>query len=168
LLRAAEDSGRTGRIIEILNLQALAQQTLGDIDEALNALEQALSLAEPEGYIRLFVDEGRPMAKLLQQVARQGIAQDYVAKLLATCEVRDINSGSTPQPPNPPAPIELLSDRETDVLRLLNTDLTSPEIAAELVVSVNTIRTHIKHIYEKLNAHSRYEAVERAKELGLL
>jgi LuxR family maltose regulon positive regulatory protein len=108
------------------------------------------------------------MAKLLQQVARRGIAQDYVAKLLAACEVRDINSASTPQPPNPPAPIELLSDRETDVLRLLNTDFTSPEIAAEIVGSVNTIRTHIKHIYEKLNAHSRYEAVERAKELGLL
>jgi LuxR family maltose regulon positive regulatory protein len=184
LLKAAGDGGRTGRVIEILNLQALAQQALGDMDEALNALERALSLAEPEGYIRLFVDEGRPMAKLLQQVARQGIALDYVTILLdafSSGEPFDYaqdrqrsggaggkESASTPQLPSSPAPIEALSERETDVLRLLNTDLSSPEIAAELVVSVNTVRTHIKHIYDKLNAHSRYEAVERAKELGLL
>ena len=170
LLRAAEDSGRIERMIEILNLKALAQQALGNVDQALNALEQALSLAKPEGYIRLFVDEGRPMVKLLQQVARRGIAQDYVAKLVAACEAGGVVAASPPRSPTLPAPplVEPLSDRELDVLRLLNTDLSGPEIAAELVVSVNTVKTHIKNIYSKLNVHGRYEAVERAKELQLL
>jgi len=182
LLRAAEDSGRTGRVIEILNLQALAQQALGDTVQALNVLEQALSLAEPEGYIRLFVDEGRPMEKFLRQVASHRIVQNYVAKLLTAFpkdegvkdELRSTDVHPFDSAQDKPSSlliqplIEALSDRELDVLRLLNTDLSGPEIAAELVVSVNTVKTHMKHIYDKLNVHSRYEAVERAKELNLL
>ena len=176
LQRRAESGGRFGRMIEILNLQALAQQALGHTDQALIALEQALSLAQPEGYVRLFVDEGLPLAKLLQQVTSRQIAVDYVGKLIDAFSTREQGSrgagekGSLSALPSaaPPTLIEPLSDRELDVLHLLNTDLSGPEIAAELVVSVNTVKTHIKHIYDKLNAHSRYEAVERAKELRLL
>ena len=175
LHRAADKGDRTGRVIEVLALKALAQQTLGDEEQAIFALLNALSLAEPEGYIRLFVDEGEPMAALLHKAATRGIASDYISELLAACEFETKDEGRTTDTSpssfvfRPPSPVvERLSDRELEVLRLLNTDLTAPEIAGELVISVNTVKTHIKHIYSKLDAHSRYEAVERAKELGLL
>ncbi len=155
---AAETAGWMGKAIEILVLQALALQAQGEEEEALAALERALSLAEPEGYVRTFVDEGEPMAKLLRQAEAHGVAPDYVSQLLAAFEIETEDEGL----------VEPLSDRELEVLRLLSTDLSAPEIAAELVVSVNTVRTHIKHIYSKLDAHSRYQAVERAKELDLL
>jgi LuxR family maltose regulon positive regulatory protein len=178
LHQAAENGDRTGRVIEVLALKALALQTLGDAEQALLALQNALSLAEPEGYVRLFVDEGEPMAALLHKSAPRGIASKYVSKLLDSFGaeaqrrrgVREEEISPPPLPPSTPAPLPVdpLSDRELEVLRLLTTDLSAPEIAAELVVSVNTVRTHIKHIYSKLDAHSRYEAVERAKGLGLL
>jgi LuxR family maltose regulon positive regulatory protein len=179
LLQAAEDGGRTGRVIEMLTLQALAQGALGDTQQALIPLERALSLAEPEGYVRLFVDEGEPMAMLLYEAAARGISPNYANKLLAAFGAeaqRRRGAGeqklapSRPSPSAPsPLPLEPLSDRELEVLRLLlNTDLSAPEIAVELVVSVNTVRTHIKRIYSKLDAHSRYEAVQRAKEIDLL
>jgi LuxR family maltose regulon positive regulatory protein len=175
LLQAAEDGGRTGRVVEILSLQALAHAALGDKQQALISLERSLSLAEPEGYIRLFVDEGAPMAKLLSQAASRGIAPVYVGKLLAAFEIETNDEGRRTKESvpsfvlRPPSPlVDPLSDRELEVLRLLNTDLSAPEIADELVVSANTVRTHIKRIYSKLDVHSRYEAVARAKELGLL
>jgi LuxR family maltose regulon positive regulatory protein len=170
LLHAAEDGGRRGRVIEILALQALARGALGDTQQALISLERSLYLAEPEGYIRLFVDEGAPMAALLHKAAARGIAPDYANQLLAAFGAGEVEMAPPRLPPSPPSPLPLepLSDRELEVLRLLNTDLSAPEIAAELVVSVNTVRTHIKHIYSKLDAHSRYQAVERAKDLGLL
>jgi LuxR family maltose regulon positive regulatory protein len=180
LLQAAEDGGRTASVIEILVLQALALQAvaqgaLGDMQPALIPLKRSLSLAEPEGYIRLFVDEGAPMAKLLREAEAHGIAPHYVRALLRVLESETNDEGpSAEQSPSsfvlrPPSPVvEPLSDRELEVLRLLSTDLSAPEIAAELVVSANTVRTHIKHIYSKLDAHSRYEAVERAEELNLL
>jgi LuxR family maltose regulon positive regulatory protein len=158
LLQAAEDGGRRGHVVEILALQALAQGALGDTQQALISLERSLSLAKPEGYVRLFVDEGLPMLKLLRQAAARGIAPDYVGELLAAFEIETEDEGL----------VEPLSDRELEVLCLLSTDLSAPEIAAELVISANTVRTHIKHIYSKLDAHSRYEALERAKELNLL
>jgi LuxR family maltose regulon positive regulatory protein len=170
LLSAAEDGGRKGRVIEIWMLQALAQQALGDTEQPLPTLERALLLAEPEGYIRLFVDEGQPMMTLLRQAASQGITPTYVDKLLPAFDAREQKSVPSPLPPSPPTPllIDPLSDRELDVLRLLSTDLSGPEIAEELMVSVNTVKTHLKNIYSKLDAHSRYEAVERAKQLDLL
>jgi LuxR family maltose regulon positive regulatory protein len=158
LRRTAETAGWMGKVIETLVLQALALQAGGEEEEALAALERALSLAEPEGYVRTFVDEGEPMVKLLSQAKDHGITPDYTSQLLATFEIETEDEGL----------VEPLSDRELEVLRLLGTDLSAPEIAAELVVSANTVRTHIKHIYSKLDTHSRYEAVQRAKELGLL
>ena len=112
------------------------------------------------------------MAKLLRQAASRDIAPDYVSRLLAAMEPGTAfeELPPTPLPARPPAHplIDPLTDRELEVLRLLSTDLSGPEIAEELIVSLNTVKTHIKRIYGKLDAHSRYEAVERAQELNLL
>ena len=161
LLRAAEEGGRTGRVLEILVLQALAHQARGDIPAALAALQRALTLAEPEGYVRVFVDEGPPMASLLRAAAKQGIARDYVRRLLAAGTATEDTS------PIKQALIDPLSERELDVLRLLGTELDGPAIARELMVSLNTVRTHTKNIYAKLAVTSRRAAVRRAAELGL-
>jgi len=162
LLLAAEEGGRTGRVIEILVLQALAHQTLGDIPAALASLERPVTLAEPEGYVRVFVDEGPPMTSLLRAAAKQGIRRDYVRRLLAAVSKTDHGS------PREQALIEPLSERELDVLRLLGTELDGPAIARELMVSLNTMRTHTKNIYAKLAVTSRRAAVRRAAELDLL
>ncbi len=161
LLRAAEEGQRTGSVIEILVLQALAHQMRGDIPAALASLQRALTLAEPEGYIRIFVDEGPPMASLLRAVAKQGTARNYVRRLLAAVNK---TKDSTPAKQGL---IEPLSERELDVLRLLGTDLDGPDIARELIVSLNTMRTHTKNIYAKLGVNNRRAAVRRAKELDL-
>ncbi len=161
LLQAAEAGGRTGRAIEILIVQALAHQAQGDIPAALIPLQQALSLAEPEGYIRIFVDEGQPMVVLLEKAAKHGIAPNYVHQLLTA-------TGSAPdRPPVTQVLIDPLSERELEVLRLLGTDLNGPEIARELVVSLNTMRTHTKNIFSKLGVDNRRSAVRRAEELHL-
>jgi LuxR family maltose regulon positive regulatory protein len=162
LLLAAEEGGRTGRVIEILVLRALAHQALGDIPATLASLERAVTLAEPEGYVRVFVDEGRPMTSLLRAAANQGIRRGYVRRLLAA--VSKTEHGS----PREQALIEPLSERELDVLRLLGTELDGPAIARELMVSLNTVRTHTKNIYAKLAVNNRRAAVRRAAELDLL
>jgi LuxR family transcriptional regulator, maltose regulon positive regulatory protein len=166
LLQAAEEGGRTGSVIEILVLQALAHQTQGDIPAALVPLSRALRLAEPEGYIRMFVDEGPPMAELLTRMKDEGgRMKQYIHKLLAAFgKQEDVHPSSRiPQPL-----VEPLSERELDVLRLLRTDLNGPEIARELMVSLNTLRTHTKNIYTKLGVNARRAAVRRAEELDLL
>jgi LuxR family maltose regulon positive regulatory protein len=162
LLHAAEDGGRTGSVIEILVLQALAHQTRADIPAALVPLERALTLAEPEGYVRTFVDEGPPMAALLEAAAKRRIAPTYVRRLLTAFGTAE------DRPPARQDLIEPLSDRELEVLRLLATELDGPEIARELVVSLNTMRTHTKRIYAKLGVTNRRAAVRRAEELGVL
>jgi len=162
LLQAAEAGERTGSVLAILVVQALAHQAAGDISAALVSLERALTLAEPEGYVRLFVDEGPPMAASLEAAAKYGIAPNYVRQLLtgfATAE---------DTPPATQGLIEPLSERELDVLRLLGTDLDGPDIARELMVSLNTMRTHTKNIYSKLGVNTRRAAVRRAEELELL
>jgi LuxR family transcriptional regulator, maltose regulon positive regulatory protein len=161
LLRAAEEGARKGSVIEILVLQALARQARGDIPAALASLLRAVTLAEPEGYVRVFVDEGPPMASLLRAAAKQGIALSYVRRLLAAVSKTEDST------PVSQGLIEPLSERELDVLRLLGTDLGGPEIARELVVSLNTVRTHTKNIYTKLGVNNRRAAVRRAAELDL-
>ena len=161
LLRAAEEGRRTGSVIEILVLQALAHQARDDIPAALASLRRALTLAEPEGYVRIFADEGPPMASLLRAAAKQGIARNYVRRLLAA--VNKTGDGT----PASQGLIEPLSERELDVLRLLGTDLGGPDIARELIVSLNTVRTHTKNIYAKLGVNNRRAAVRRARELDL-
>ena len=161
LLLAAEGGGRTGHVIEILVLQALALQVPGHIPAALTCLERALTLAEPEGYVRVFVDEGPPMASLLRAAAKQRIAVSYVRRLLAAAGETEHDS------PVKQALIEPLSERELEVLRLLGTELDGPAIARELMVSLNTVRTHTKNIYTKLAVTNRRAAVRRAAELDL-
>jgi LuxR family maltose regulon positive regulatory protein len=161
LLRAAEEGQRTGSVIEILVLRALAHQARDDIPAALASLRRAVTLAEPEGYVRIFADEGPPMASLLRAAAKQGITPSYVRRLLAA-----INKTEDGMPASQGL-TEPLSERELDVLRLLGTDLGGPDIARELVVSLNTVRTHTKNIYAKLGVNNRRAAVRRAKELDL-
>jgi LuxR family maltose regulon positive regulatory protein len=162
LLLAAEAGGRTGRVIEILVLRALAHQALGDVPAALGFLDRAVTLAEPEGYVRVFVDEGPPMTSLLRAAAKQGTRRDYVRRLLAAAS--GIERGGRSEQ----ALIEPLSERELDVLRLLGSELDGPAIARELMVSLNTMRTHTKNIYAKLAVTNRRAAVRRAAELNLL
>ena len=167
LLRAAEEGQRTGSVIEILVLQALAHQVRDDVPAALASLQRALTLAEPEGYVRIFADEGPPMASLLRVFAKQGaaaklrIAPGYVRRLLAAVNRTEDST------PASQGLIEPLSERELDVLRLLGTDLGGPDIARELVVSLNTVRTHTKNIYAKLGVNNRRAAVRRAREIDL-
>jgi LuxR family transcriptional regulator, maltose regulon positive regulatory protein len=161
LLAAAKEGQRTGSVIEILVLQALDHHAQGEVPAARAALEQALTLAEPEGYVRIFLDEGLPMTTLLRAADQQGLVGGYARQLLAA----DISKAR-------PAPaqrglVEPLSERELDVLRLLRTDLSGPEIARELTVSLNTIRTHTKSIYTKLGVNDRRAALRRAEELDL-
>jgi LuxR family transcriptional regulator, maltose regulon positive regulatory protein len=162
LLLAAEAGGRTGRVIEILVLRALAHQALGDIPAALGFLDRAVTLAEPEGYVRVFADEGPPMASLLRAAAKQGTRRDYARRLLAAVSETERHG------PVRQALIEPLSERELDVLRLLGSELDGPAIARELMVSLNTMRTHTKNIYAKLAVTNRRAAVRRAAELDLL
>jgi LuxR family maltose regulon positive regulatory protein len=161
LLRAAEEGARTGSVIEILVLLALAHQTRGDLPAGLAAVQRALTLSEPEGYVRIFVDEGAPMVSLLEAAAKQGAAPGYVRRLLGAF------SGAEESSPVDQGLIEPLSERELDVLRLLGTDLGGPDIARELIVSLNTVRTHTKHIYAKLGVSNRRAAVRRGRELKL-
>jgi LuxR family maltose regulon positive regulatory protein len=162
LLEASEAGGRSGSVIEILLLQALAHQRLGEARAAQDRLERALSMAEPEGYVRAFVDAGPSVAPLLEAAAKRRVASSYVRDLLAAFG-RGANRAPIGQ-----GLIEPLSERELDVLRLLASDLNGPDIARELVVSLNTVRTHTKNIYAKLGANNRRAAVTRAVELDLL
>jgi LuxR family maltose regulon positive regulatory protein len=163
-----------GSVIEISALLALAHATRGDIPLAVASLERALTIAEPEGYLRLFVDEGNPMAALLQKAEKHGIAPNYVRRLQAAfgqpegrTSVTQLLIEPVVRPANPML-VEHLSERELDVLRLLRTELTGPDIARELMVSLNTFYTHTKSIYNKLGVNNRRMAIRRAEELDLL
>ncbi|MBA3871214.1 MAG: helix-turn-helix transcriptional regulator [Anaerolineae bacterium] len=165
LLQAAEAAGRIGSIIEILVLQALAYEAQGNLPPALMFLERALTLAQPEGDVRVFVDEGTSMAHLLSSASANGIILDYGRKLLAAIETEQHMSADK-------LPVGTMVDsltlREQEVLRLMGAGLSNPEIAATLVIAVTTVKTHIKNTYEKLQVTNRFQAIARAKELGLL
>ena len=165
LLQAAEAGERTGSAIEILVLLALAHQAQGDIPAALVPLSRALTLAQPEGYVRMFVDVGAPMAELLTRMKDEGgRMKEYIRKLLAAFgKQEDVHPSSLIPHPL----MEPLSERELDVLRLLGTYLSGPDIARELMVSLNTLRTHTKNIYDKLGVNTRQAAVRRARSLDL-
>jgi LuxR family maltose regulon positive regulatory protein len=160
LITPAQDAGWVGAAIDAFIVQALARHARGDGPGAFTSLRAALEYAEPEGYIRSFADEGPPMAALLREATRHGLASSYVSLLDATVT-------STVRTRRQPL-AEPLSDRELEVLRLLATDLSGPEIANHLVVSLNTVRSHTKAIFAKLGVNSRRAAVSRASELDLL
>jgi LuxR family maltose regulon positive regulatory protein len=169
LLQAAEEGGRMGSVIEILVLQALAQEAQGDIPAALVPLERALTLAEPEGYVRIFVDEGIPMARLLYEALSQGVESDYIRRLLAAFPVAESEQTTSSQLRGPESElIEPLSARELEVLQLIAQGLSNREISERLFLTLSTIKGHNRIIYSKLMVQRRTEAVARARELGLL
>jgi LuxR family maltose regulon positive regulatory protein len=156
-------------VIEILVLQALAHEAQDNIPLALVPLERALALAEPEGYVRIFVDEGPPMARLLYEAVARGVAADYARRLLAAFPVAEPEK---PAPSKAQAPkselVEPLSERELEILKLIAEGLTNPEIAARLFLSLNTVKVHTRNIYGKLGVNNRTQAVIQARALGIL
>jgi LuxR family maltose regulon positive regulatory protein len=158
LLQAAEDGGRMRTVVAVLVLQSMAVQERGDIPAALVPLQRAVTLGEREGFVRVFVDEGSRMTTLLRALP----TQVGVRRLL------DAGSVTSGRKPAQAGVLERLSDRELEVIRLLATDLDGPGIARELVVSLNTVRTHTKSIYGKLGVNNRRSAVRRATDLHLL
>jgi LuxR family maltose regulon positive regulatory protein len=163
LLEAAQAAGRTAHVIKVRALQALAFQAQKDEGRALSALEHALCLAGPEGYVRTFIEEGESMARLLRRALTEGTELEYASRLLAAFD-------ESPQAASPAAQalVEPLTERELEVLRLIAGGLSNREIARELVVAVSTVKTHINHIYGKLDVKNRTQAVARARTLGLL
>ena len=179
LLPIVEKIPRVGMAIEIEVLRAVALRQLGNDDQAMRALENALSMAEPGGYVRIFLDEGQPVQSLLEfensRLTEAAPLKPYVENLLV--EYRAIEMAS-PAPLQPRGIVtipgdaghpllEPLSERELEVLGYLRSSLTVPEIAAELYIAESTVRSHVKSIYAKLGVHRRMDAVQRAKELSM-
>ena len=162
-INTAEAEGWLGSLIKMCVLLALAHQAGGEKDKSMNALEQALITAKPEGYVRVFVDAGDLMATLLREAEKRDIAPDYIPKLLAAFESDNVQV----EPPSDTSLIEPLSERELEVLRLLRTELSGTEIASELMIALSTMRTHTQNIYSKLGVSNRRAAVRRAEELNL-
>jgi LuxR family maltose regulon positive regulatory protein len=165
LQQAAESSGRWGNLIEILILQSEVFDRQGKTDSAFTALQKSLELAEPEGYIRVFLDQGAPMEKLLKQIKVETTSlKNYIRKLLAS-----FNGASfSPLPLSSFDLIDPLSERELEVLRLVAVGKSNQQIADELVVATGTVKKHLNNIFGKLNALNRTECVARARELNLL
>jgi LuxR family maltose regulon positive regulatory protein len=161
---AAESGGRVERTIDVAVVQALAQHAAGQEAHALATLQRAIGLAEPEGFVRVFADEGAPMARLLDVAMSEAIASQLVPRVRAAIATRPAAAPAG----SASALVERLSERELEILHLLQGDLDGPEIARHLVVSLNTFRTHTKNIYAKLGVSSRRAAVRRAAELELL
>jgi ATP/maltotriose-dependent transcriptional regulator MalT len=167
LLRDAEAKAQMGSALEILVLQALALEAQGNRTVALSTLERALVLAEPEGYIRMFVDEGAPMLTLLRQAHAQSSVREYVNTLLRVFGeqvVSDVPLTSD----HPSSLVEPLTEREREVLRLLLEGASNREIAGRLVLSVNTVKRHVYNLSVKLGVQSRAQAIIRARDLDLL
>lgn len=170
---AAEAGGRAGTTIEILMLQSLSFAVCRKIPDALDRLGDALRLAEAENFIRVFVDEGTPMQELLAQMALSARASAFVFHLLDAFPKPVVPQATRAVAPDSPGRsvtglIEPLSERELEVLRLLKSELSGPEIACTLSIALSTVRTHTKHIYSKLQVNTRRQAVKRADELQLL
>ena len=180
LLQHAESGARMGSVIEILILQALALQSRRDLSEALAALERALTLAEPEGYVRLFVDEGAPMAALLSEFLKASRKRSretrhhgllgYVQRLLAAFE----SPHTSTDPPvgraseSDQLPLDPLTTREREVLELIAEGLSNPEIATRLFIATSTVKGYVHSIFRKFEVDSRTRAVARARELNLI
>jgi LuxR family maltose regulon positive regulatory protein len=162
LLTAAVHGRRDGSRLEILVVQALARHGAGDRAAAFAALDAAIELGEVEGYVRVFLDEGAPMTRLLRAAAKRSKAPGYLHELVRA------STGVAELSPATQALVEQLSVRELEVLRLLRSDLDGPGMARELVVSLNTLRSHTKNIYAKLGVGSRRAAVRRSEELDLI
>ena len=162
----AERQSQLGLMIACLCIRAVAKATQGLLEAALINLDKALSLAEPEGFIQVFVEEGPIMARLVYEIAEKRADRQYTGRLLAA--FANLPQPARPQPGKDDEIIEPLSQRELEVLRLIAEGLSNQEIAARLYLSVRTIKFHTGNIYGKLGVKSRTEAVARARALGLL
>lgn len=163
LLQQAEATSRAGRVIEILILQSIAFQGRRDLVQALSTLERAIALAEPEGYVRVFLDEGEAMTRLLYQAQAHRLGTAYLPQLLSALPCASDTAVPSPQPL-----VEPLSARELEVLNLIAAGHSNEEIAAKLIISVKTAKRHISNIYGKLGVKSRTQAVALARELKLI
>ncbi len=174
LLEAAEATGRLGDTVEMLALKALAHQADNAPDQAQAALAQALTLGQAGGYVRTFVDEGRPMAELLTTFPHKpaGVSQDYLNRLLSAFDLPSVvpppQSEIENRKPKIQNLIEPLSERELEVLRLIVEGATNREVAQALVITVNTVKKHTTNIYGKLGVSNRLQAVTKARALNLL
>jgi LuxR family maltose regulon positive regulatory protein len=167
LFSAANSAGRMGRVISIRVLQSLVAQRQENIDQALGFLAHSLSIAEPEGYVRTYVDEGRPMAQLLREAGRRGIAQKYIAKLLNNFDAT-VTSVDATTPRQGLFDFEPLTERELELLRLMAEGASNREIAERLVISLGTVKKHLNNIFIKLDANSRTEVIATARKQNLL
>ena len=168
LYSAAEAGGRSGSMIEILILQAIINEAQGNIASALQFLERALTLAETEGYLRIFVNEGQPMARLLYEALARKIAPNYVQRVLTAFPLNELEPQKSLKTQSQVAGLlEPLSKREIEVLHLIADGRTNQEIATTLFLSVNTVKVHTRNIYGKLSAHHRADAVAKARALGI-
>jgi LuxR family maltose regulon positive regulatory protein len=171
LLSPAEAAGAFLHVIEVCALKALALHALGDTSAALAALERSLALAESEGYVRTYLNEGPPLARLLREATSQGIHAEYANELLSAFKGSEYGRmGDMPSPtPSHIQPLpEPLTPRELDVLHLISQGLSNQQVAEELVIALNTVKRHTSSIYGKLDVHSRTQAVSRARDLDLL
>ncbi len=170
-MHASEIVQAIDHVLEALVLESLAFEAQHKTDLAVTALKRALMLGEPRGYVRIFVDEGAPMGDLLRQAAARGIAVEYVDRLLIALKEDQSRGERLLQPSSlspQPALIEPLTDRELEVLRLVSIGQSNEAIAETLVISIETVKKHLKNVYGKLDVHNRVEATNRAREVGLL
>jgi len=164
LRRQMGANGWVDEQLKVMVLQSVALHAHGEKDKAVQLLSKALALAEPNGFIRIFIDEGLPMVHLLSELAAKGIMPNYVSKLLAVFEDEKQKNDLSPsqQLVNP------LSEREIEILNLIATGLKNKEIAEQLIISLNTVLYHIKNIYRKLGVNKRTLAITKAKEIKII
>jgi LuxR family maltose regulon positive regulatory protein len=168
LRTAAQTGARIGSVIEILVLEALAQQALGNTRGALDSVAQALTLAEPEGFLRVFIDHGTRMRDLLRNAVARGLSGEYTRRVLAGFDAPAAKQLTAPVGLGSSSPAQALTLRELEILRLIAAGLRNQEIAEVLSISAATVKRHIANAYGKLGAAHRTEALVRAKELKLL
>ena len=168
LRRQMENKGWLDEQLKIVILEALAYQANGETEMAAQHLGEALAMAEPGGFIRVFVDEGRPMAQLLSETADRGIMPDHCSKLLAVFEAERKKEDDEAEPSPAHPLIDSLTKRELEILFLIADGLKNKEIAEQLVISLNTVLYHIKNIYSKMGVNKRTQAIAKAKEIGLI
>jgi LuxR family maltose regulon positive regulatory protein len=168
LRRQMEEKGWQDERLKVMVLQSVAHHVRGDKAEAVQLLGEALTLAEPGGFIRLFIDEGAPMAHLLSEAAARGMMPDYVGKLLVAFEAETgTGEGRASVPPAQPL-VEPLSQRELEVLELIAQGFSNREIAGRLFLALDTVKGHNRRIFEKLQVQRRTEAVAKARALRII
>jgi LuxR family maltose regulon positive regulatory protein len=171
MIEETQRGRRVGITLQVFLLRAVLHSIQGDITASLGDLERSLELGEPEGYVRTFIDEGPAIATLLREKGETGGDTPYLRKLQEALLPTEVKAETRPAPTAPGgtgALIEELSERELEVLALIAEGLKYGDIAERLVISVNTVRFHVKSIYGKLNVNNRTQAVERARSLGVL